>query len=116
MIYRITYNGIDANEIDWEAEFKANKVTDNRTMNYQTIKRLQREEGFYDMQKLIDNGTAWKMEGSVGREAMDLLRSGACMLPKKAHTDYYGNRIPSRDELKQGTMGTFQNCLKFYNQ
>jgi hypothetical protein len=30
MSYKITYNGIDANEIDWEIEFKVNKVSNNR--------------------------------------------------------------------------------------
>jgi len=30
--------------------------------------------------------------------------------------DYYGNRIPSRKELKRGTKGTFQNCVNFWNR
>lgn len=67
------------------------------------------------MQKMINNGSVWKMEGSVGRYAMELLESGACWLPKKAHYDYYGNRIPSRDELTKGTKGTYQNSVKFYS-
>ena len=85
-------------------------------MNYQTIKRLQREHGYIDMQKAIDTGIIWCMEGSAGREAMRLLECGACMLPKVAHRDYYGNRIPSRTDLKEGTKGTFQNSVKFYSR
>lgn len=85
-------------------------------MNYQTIKTHQREQGYDQMQFLIDSGNVWKMEGAVGREAMHLLECGACMLPKKAYRDYYGNYIPSRDELKQGTKGTYQNSVKFYTQ
>jgi len=30
MSYKITYNGIDANDIDWEVEFKVNKIPNNR--------------------------------------------------------------------------------------
>lgn len=67
------------------------------------------------LQKLINNGQAWHMEGAVGRAAMDALRSGACYLPKKSFTDAYGNKVPSRDELQSGTMGTIQNSIKYYN-
>ncbi len=30
MSYKITYKGIDADQVDWELEFKLNKVSDNR--------------------------------------------------------------------------------------
>ena len=30
MSYKVTYNGIDADQIDWELEFKVNKVSNNR--------------------------------------------------------------------------------------
>jgi len=83
-------------------------------MNHSTIKKLQKEYGFDGMQNLINSGTAWKLEGSVGREAMSLLDSGACMLPLKGTFDYYGNRIPSRSELKTGTKGTYKNSLNFW--
>lgn len=83
-------------------------------MNYQQIKAHQKEQGFDQWQHLINTGMAWTMEGSVGREAMNLLETGACMLPKKPYSDYYGNRIPSRDDLKAGTKGTFQNSVNYY--
>jgi hypothetical protein len=83
-------------------------------MNYQTIKRLQKEYGYQAMQMLIDNGSVWRMEGSMGREAMRMLETGACMLPTKSYRDYYGNRIPARTDLQQGTKGTFHNSIKFY--
>jgi hypothetical protein len=47
---------------------------------------------------------------------MAALESGECMLPKQAHFDYYGNRIPSRDELKKGSKGTYQNAVKFWSE
>ena len=83
-------------------------------MNFKRIESLQKAYGFSDMQELINSGTAWKLEGSVGREAMSLLDSGACMLPKSAKIDYYGNRVPSRDDLKKGTKGTFTNSQNFW--
>ena len=83
-------------------------------MNHKRITKLQKEINFYHMQELINNGQCWIMEGEIGREAMHLLTIGACMLPKKAFFDYYGNRIPSRDELKEGTKGTYKNSVKFW--
>lgn len=85
-------------------------------MNYQQIRSAQREQGFDQLQLLIDNGMAWKMEGHIGRTAMQSIETGACMLPKKAFVDYYGNRIPSRDDLKAGTKGTFQNSVNYFTQ
>ena len=81
---------------------------------FKTITALQKKHGFDKMQESINSGMAWKMEGSVGREAMALLDSGACMLPKEFKMDYYGNRVPSRDVLKPGTKGTFKNSQTFW--
>ena len=66
------------------------------------------------MQKLIDSGTVWSLEGSAGRAAMDALESGACFLPTTAARDYWGNRIPARGDLKPGTKGTLENSARFY--
>jgi hypothetical protein len=59
-------------------------------------------------QSLINSGTAWRLEGSVGREAMSLIDSGICALGTEGFTDYYGNRIPSRHEVLAGTKGSVQ--------
>jgi hypothetical protein len=83
-------------------------------MNIRTIHRLQKESGLDIIQSYINNGSVWQMEGSMGRKAMELLESGACMLPKKSFTDYYGNRIPSRDDLKHGSKGTYLNAVRFW--
>lgn len=84
-------------------------------MNWKTIKKMQDEYGYTDLQELINTGLAWRMEGSVGRTAMSSLQSGACMLPKESFRDAYGNKVPSRDELKEGSTGTYQNTVKFYS-
>lgn len=85
-------------------------------MHYQTIKKLQEAYGLSDMQDKINSGIAWKLEGSYGRYAMSLLESGACMLPKEVKFDYYGNKVPSRDMLQEGTKGTFKNSVNFWTK
>jgi hypothetical protein len=83
-------------------------------MNYQKIRKLQKENGVDVIQRLIDNGSVWHLEGTVGRQAMELLSSGACMLPKQSHKDAYGNYIPSRDEVATGSTGSYKNSVKYW--
>ena len=59
-----------------------------------------------ECQKLINNGNAWRLEGSVGRYAMDMIENGYCMLGQKGHRDYWGNYVPSRFEVEKGTKGS----------
>ena len=83
-------------------------------MNSSKIKSMQKAYGFAKLQNMINTGDVWKMEGSFARGAMRSLEAGMCMLPKEPRADYYGNRIPSRDELQKGSKGTYQNCAKFW--
>ena len=85
-------------------------------MNLKEIEALQEENGISEMQGMINSGTAWHMEGSIGRGAMSLLKSGACMLPEEHKKDAYGNIVPARTDLKEGTTGTFQNSVNFWNK
>lgn len=64
------------------------------------------EEVLAGYQELVNSGTAWLLEGHVGRTAMDLIESGKIMLGEAAHRDFYGNRIPSRFEVIPGTKGS----------
>ena len=64
------------------------------------------EEVVVGYQALIDSGDAWRLEGHVGRMAMGLIEAGKCMLGEKARHDYWGNRVPSRYEVKAGTKGS----------
>ena len=65
-----------------------------------------------DLQELIDNGMAWRLEGSVGRAAMDAIENGACILGETGHRDYWGNYIPSRYEVEPGTKGSLEYAQK----
>lgn len=58
------------------------------------------------LQRRINDGSIWHFEGSAGRAAMDAIESGLCILGKQPCRDYYGNRIPSRYEVKAGTKGS----------
>lgn len=57
-------------------------------------------------QELVNTGTAWQLEGHVGRTAMGLIEAGKIMLGEKGHRDYYGNYIPSRFEVAPGSKGS----------
>ena len=66
------------------------------------------EEFIGAYQELINTGQAWRMEGSVGRQAMALIDAGICALGENDHRDYYGNHVPSRDQVQEGTKGSVQ--------
>jgi hypothetical protein len=86
-------------------------------MNELTLKRiteLQKAYGVTGTQEGINSGLCWRMEGSVGRFASEMLEAGVCVLPNGRRTDYYGNIVPSRDDLKPGTKGTLLNCQTFW--
>lgn len=56
-------------------------------------------------QRMINAGQ-WAFEGSVGRAMMAAIEAGACMLGPSRARDYWGNVIPSRDDVKPGTKGS----------
>ena len=83
-------------------------------MNYRSIKKLQKIYGANEIQDQINSGLVWKLEGSVGRFATSLLELGICILPLEDKKDSYGNTVPSRRKLKNGTKGTYQNAVNFW--
>ena len=65
-------------------------------------------EYFESLQRAINGLTAWRMQGSYGRAMMQAINDGYCMLGREHTRDYWGTRIPSRDEVRQGTKGSFE--------
>lgn len=65
-------------------------------------------EAVLDLQALINSGMAWRLEGSVGRAAMDAIEAGICVLGEVGHRDDWGNYIPSRHEVQAGTKGSVE--------
>lgn len=68
----------------------------------------------FDMsiQGLINSGMAWRLEGYVGRQCMAAIENGDAILGESGRTDYYGNYVPSRYEVKRGTKGSVQYANK----
>jgi len=60
---------------------------------------------YLSVQRAINSGM-WSMEGSYGRAMMAAIDSGRCLLGPAAARDYWGNVIPSRDDVKEGTKGS----------
>lgn len=68
------------------------------------------------LQRAINSGDAWSFQGSYGRAMMDAIEAGRCMLGKSGARDYWGNYIPSRDEVKAGTKGSFEYVVEARGQ
>lgn len=73
--------------------------------NIETEENVSDVEYYQSIQRAINAG-AWSFQGSYGRAMMDAINAGKCLLGTKSARDYYGNTIPSRDEVKDGTKGS----------
>lgn len=52
------------------------------------------------------NAGSWSLQGSHGRTMAGAIQDGQCLLGKARAKDYYGNVIPSRDDIVEGTKGS----------
>jgi len=66
------------------------------------------QEYFLSLQRAINSGHAWSMQGSMGRAMMGAIDAGKCMLGQNGCRDYWKNYIPSRDEVQAGSKGSRQ--------
>lgn len=66
------------------------------------------EEQALEVQRQINALHYWRFEGSVGRTLIDFINSGYCLLGHDDTHDYYGNHIPSRDQVQPGTKGSYE--------
>lgn len=69
------------------------------------------EQYFQELQRAINSLSAWSLQGSYGRAMMQAINDGYCMLGREHTRDYWGSRIPSRDEVKAGTKGSFEYVM-----
>ena len=49
-------------------------------------------------QSIIDSGQVWGLQGKYGRTASDLINARVCQHSTEQHSDYYGNKLPTRKE------------------
>lgn len=68
---------------------------------------------YASIQKTI-NGGMWGLQGSFGRTMMEAISSGRCLLGNSRAKDYYGNVIPSRDDVQEGTKGSYSFVAQNY--
>jgi len=68
------------------------------------------------LQRGINDGTVWRLSGSAGRSAMAALASGAVMLGPREVRDAYGTPVPSRDQVKPGTKGSFDLVVQTFGR
>lgn len=74
------------------------------------------EQYFESLQRAINSLHAWRMQGSYGRAMMQALEDGYCMLGREHTRDYWGTRIPSRDEVRRGTKGSFEYVADIHGE
>jgi len=73
-------------------------------------------EHYEAVQRAINGGTAWKFQGSYGRTMMDAINGGYCLLGRHRTQDYWGNTIPSRDDVQAGTKGSYDYVVHMQGQ
>jgi hypothetical protein len=83
---------------------------------FKQIQALQKQYKVTGVQEGITSGQCWHMEGAQGRFASECLTNGVCVLPTVQIKDYYGNTVPSRNDLKPGTKGTLGNACNFWQK
>ena len=59
---------------------------------------INNKEELAMLQKLVDSGEIWHMEGFIGRIAADLLEYGYLKYPENRTYDFYHNPVPTRKE------------------
>jgi hypothetical protein len=79
--------------------------------NIETEDAVDEYELYASIQRAI-NGGLWSLQGSYGRTMMQAISDGWCLLGTESFNDYYGNRIPSRTEVKEGTKGSPEFVLE----
>lgn len=72
-------------------------------------------EYYSAIQKAINTGL-WGLQGSYGRTMMEAINAGYCLLGRNEARDYYGNHIPSRDQVQAGTKGSYDFVAKEYSE
>jgi len=77
-------------------------------MNIMNDSAEEELEGFLYAQNMVNTGTAWHLEGAVGRQCMDLIGAGVIMLGAEGHRDYWGSYVPARVEVQPGTKGSYE--------
>jgi len=80
-------------------------LTLNDINNIEVDEEVSELDYYLSIQRAINSGM-WGLQGSYGRAMMDAIKSGRCMLGTTSGRDYYGNVIPSRNDVQPGSKGS----------
>jgi len=80
-------------------------LTMNDIENIESNEEASELDYYKSIQKAINDG-CWSLQGSYGRTMMEAIKAGRCMLGTSDARDYYGNHIPSRSQVQEGTKGS----------
>lgn len=83
-------------------------LTINDINNIECDDQCSEADYYASLQRAINSGGAWSFQGSYGRTMMGAIEDGYCLLGKTRARDYYGNVIPSRDDVQPGTKGSYE--------
>ena len=75
--------------------------------NIESDNEATEEDYYQSIQRAINSGM-WGLQGSYGRTMMQAIKDGKCLLGLKDAKDYWGNTIPSRLHVKEGTKGSWE--------
>lgn len=75
--------------------------------NIEFDEEINEADYYASVQRAINSGM-WSLQGSYGRTMMEAIESGKCLLGLKSASDYWGNTIPSRLQVKDGTKGSWE--------
>jgi hypothetical protein len=73
-------------------------------------------EVYYKATQRAINAGLWSLPGRNGRAMMEAIEAGRCLLGPNRATDYYGNNIPSRSDVKDGTKGSRGFVVEAYGE
>lgn len=88
------------------------RINDLALITYAADADTDEQEYSRAMQRTINDGSIWRMEGSAGRQAMAAIENGACLCAHVGCRDYWGNYVPARSDLKPGTKGTYDYVVE----
>lgn len=80
-------------------------LTMNDIENIEGLAEISELDYYKSIQKAINAGS-WSLQGSYGRTMMEAITSGLCMLGTTRARDYWGNTIPAREDVVEGTKGS----------
>lgn len=68
-------------------------------------------EAYYTSVQRAINAGIWSNPGRDGRAMMAAIEAGRTMLGRKAFRDYWGNAVPSREDVQPGTKGSMDYVI-----